>query len=40
MLTGTVILETIMEILKLESVSVSTRGLRHGMIMNYIDPVI
>lgn len=40
MLTGAVILDTIMEILKLESVSVSTRGLRHGVILNYIDPVI
>jgi len=40
MLTGAVILNTVMEILKLEEVQVSARGLRHGIIYNYLNKII
>lgn len=39
-LTGSVILETLMELLSLEFVYVSARGLRHGLIYNYLHTII
>jgi exopolyphosphatase / guanosine-5'-triphosphate,3'-diphosphate pyrophosphatase len=39
-LTGAVILITLMEILDLESIFISTRGLRHGIIYNYLNGIL
>lgn len=39
-LTGGIILYTIMEMLNLESITVSNHGLRHGIIYNYLHHII
>lgn len=39
-LTGSLILESIMELLNLEFIYVSSRGLRHGLIYNYLHKII
>ena len=39
-LTGAVILDSIMELLNIEYIFVSTRGLRHGIIYNYLNKVL
>lgn len=39
-LTGAVILLSLMEIMNLENIMVSTRGLRHGIIYNYLHNIL
>ncbi len=39
-LTGSLILESVMELLNLDYIYVSSRGLRHGLIYNYLHKII